>query len=235
MPVIDFHSHILPGIDDGSKDIETSVGMLELSRGQGVDAIVATPHFYAWRDRLDSFLTFRNLAYLDLMEEIMGADLPDIHVGAEVAFFEGISTAEDIRKLTIDGGDVMLLEMPFRPWSERDLDEVLYMAEKRQLTLIMAHIERYMEFRGNRKYINELVQMPVYIQINAESLLDRRLRNKVIKMFERGEADLLGSDCHGLHHRVPELGPGRKVLEDMLGSSFLEAMDEKGARLLGIS
>lgn len=234
MPIIDFHSHILPGIDDGSRNLETSTGMLSISKEQGVDAIAATPHFYAWRDRIDSFLARRNLAYLELMEECMGEDLPDIHVGAEVAFFEGISKAEDITRLTIDGNDVMLLEMPFRPWTTADLDEVAYMVDKRHLTLIMAHVERYMDFRSNRKYIAELIQMPVYIQINAESLLDRKLKGKLIKMFENGEADLLGSDCHGMHHRVPNLADGRRVLKEKLGTAFMEEMDQKGAGLLGL-
>ena len=57
--MIDFHSHILPGIDDGSRSLETSLEMLRLSRKQGVDYIVATPHFYAMKDRTQEFFERR--------------------------------------------------------------------------------------------------------------------------------------------------------------------------------
>ena len=59
MEVIDFHSHVLPGIDDGSRNIETSIEMLRLSRNAGVDRMIATPHFYADEDRIEHFLEKR--------------------------------------------------------------------------------------------------------------------------------------------------------------------------------
>ena len=54
--IIDFHSHVLPGIDDGSDDVATSLAMLEASRAQGVDVVIATPHFYAEKEKMDSYL-----------------------------------------------------------------------------------------------------------------------------------------------------------------------------------
>lgn len=55
MSVIDFHSHILPGIDDGARNLETSLAMLRQVSSQGVDYMIATPHFYASHDRVDAF------------------------------------------------------------------------------------------------------------------------------------------------------------------------------------
>jgi protein-tyrosine phosphatase len=91
MPVIDFHSHILPGIDDGSRDVPTSLEMLHLAAAQGVDWMVATPHFYAWRDRMDDFLRRREEAFAALSSSL-SPELPRILIGAEAAFFPGIST-----------------------------------------------------------------------------------------------------------------------------------------------
>ena len=62
MEVIDFHSHTLPGIDDGSRNVVMSIEMLRLSAGQGVDVIAATPHFYAWKHRIGTFLERRKEA-----------------------------------------------------------------------------------------------------------------------------------------------------------------------------
>ena len=62
MSVIDFHSHVLPGIDDGSRNSEESLGMLQLSASQGIDVMAATSHFYATEERISSFLPVKAIA-----------------------------------------------------------------------------------------------------------------------------------------------------------------------------
>ena len=87
MRVVDFHSHILPNIDDGSKNLETSLRMLTESKRQGVDLMIATPHFYAWQDKMSKFLENRKNAYELVKQQIEQAEepLPEIMLGAEVA------------------------------------------------------------------------------------------------------------------------------------------------------
>ena len=231
MAIIDMHCHILPGVDDGARDVETSLAMLEASRAQGVQYMVATPHFYATRDRVDTFLDRRREAWEPLKSR-MGADYPGIVLGAEVAFFRGISRAERLEALKIEGTDCLLLEMPFRPWSEDDVDEVSEILEKRGYTIILAHIERYLAMRGNADYIGNLLELPVLAQINAESLLDWRQRGKLIKMVRNGQVHLLGSDCHGIHHRPPNLGEGREILRKKTGTEYLDRIDRRSEELL---
>ena len=231
MAIIDMHCHILPGVDDGARDVETSLAMLEASRAQGVQYMVATPHFYATRDRVDTFLDRRREAWETLKSRI-GADYPGIVLGAEVAFFRGISRAERLEALKIEGTDCLLLEMPFRPWSEDDVDEVSEILEKRGYTIILAHIERYLAMRGNADYIGNLLELPVLAQINAESLLDWRQRGKLIKMVRNGQVHLLGSDCHGIHHRPPNLGEGREILRKKTGTEYLDRIDWRSEELL---
>lgn len=231
MAIIDMHCHILPGVDDGARDVETSLAMLEASRAQGVQYMVATPHFYATRDRVDTFLDRRREAWETLTSR-MGADYPGIVLGAEVAFFRGISRAERLEALKIEGTDCLLLEMPFRPWSEDDVDEVSEILEKRGYTIILAHIERYLAMRGNADYIGNLLELPVLAQINAESLLDWRQRGKLIKMVRNGQVHLLGSDCHGIHHRPPNLGEGREILRKKTGTEYLDRIDWRSEELL---
>ena len=231
MAIIDMHCHILPGVDDGARDVETSLAMLEASRAQGVQYMVATPHFYATRDRVDTFLDRRREAW-ETLKFRMGADYPGIVLGAEVAFFRGISRAERLEALKIEGTDCLLLEMPFRPWSEDDVDEVSEILEKRGYTIILAHIERYLAMRGNADYIGNLLELPVLAQINAESLLDWRQRGKLIKMVRNGQVHLLGSDCHGIHHRPPNLGEGREILRKKTGTEYLDRIDWRSEELL---
>ena len=231
MPVLDLHSHVLPGIDDGSPDVETSLEMLRLSAQQGVEAMVATPHFYAWRNRVERFLRRRQRAFEQLAPHLLPG-LPDLYLGAEVAFFEGISEAEMLEELTLEGTNVLLLELPFRPWSGRDLDEVEALIERRDFQVVLAHLERYTMFSENRSLLLELMDMPLQVQINAESLLSWRGRGRLLKWFRNDQAHLLGSDCHGVEHRVPNLGQGREILRKKLGQDILDRIDRAGARLL---
>ena len=233
MPVIDFHSHILPEIDDGSKDLETSLEMLRMSAAQGVTDMVATPHFYASKEGFETYLEKRIHAFETLCAS-RTPDMPRIHLGAEVAFFKGISQAEKIEELAEQTGRILLLEMPFMEWTDRDIQEVERMASCGRYTLMLAHLERYMGMSENKKKLKQLLEFPAVVQINAESLLDWKKRGKLIRMFRKGQAEVLGSDCHGIHHRQPNLANGREVLEKKLGREFLEQMDAQGSRLLRI-
>lgn len=231
--IIDFHTHILPGIDDGSRNIDTSCRMLEQSADQGVECIIATPHFYASREKLDNFLEKRKHAREILDEKLQSLPL-QILTGSEVAFFRGISRAERLDDLTIEGTRVLLLEMPFAPWEASDIDEVEKLTGERNYHVLLAHLERYLDLPGSRQWIEELLELPVSVQINAESLTDWRRRGRLVRMFRDGQAHVLGSDCHGMHHRPPDLAEGRAVLEKKLGHGVLEQIDSYGCGLLGI-
>ena len=148
MGVIDFHSHILPGIDDGSRNVETSIGMLRMCKEHGVDTMIATPHFYADSNTVERFIDSRQKAYDKVMAENM--DIPQIIMGAEVAFFAGISRAEKTDALKVEGTDIMLLEMPFVTWSDSVVQEVRDLIEKRHFHIILAHIERFLSITGCR-------------------------------------------------------------------------------------
>ena len=88
MTITDFHSHILPGIDDGSRCVEESIAMLRMEAEQGITQVIATPHFYPSHHRPEDFLAKRREAEEGLQEARSGQDgLPRVLVGAEVYFF----------------------------------------------------------------------------------------------------------------------------------------------------
>ena len=118
--VVDFHSHILPGVDDGSPNVERSIQMLHKEMEQGIGHVVATPHFYAQHDRPEAFLRDRARAERMLREEMARhPHMPELSVGAEVYFFNGISDSDILSELTIDRKRYILIEMMQPPWPER--------------------------------------------------------------------------------------------------------------------
>ena len=145
--MIDLHTHILPNMDDGSKSVEESEQMLCELKQQGVTTIVATPHFYADRDDPKAFLGDREKAYQRLLMKIQEFDnkneLPEIILGSEVAYFEGMSDCDDLVSLKIEGTKLLLLEKPTIPWNERMISEVVAIYEKTGLVPVIAHIDRY--------------------------------------------------------------------------------------------
>ena len=242
-PIIDLHSHILPKMDDGSSSSDMSIEMLMCAASQGVTYMAATPHFYPQQNSPAEFLARRAKCRARLEESIYevyscgrlpeNIVLPKLLFGAEVAFFPGISNVEHLDQLCILGTNVMLLEMPFCAWNSRMLDEVENIS-RRGISIIIAHLERFYRYQTDRHIIPVLLDMPVTIQINAESLLTWTKRRRIIKMFASGTAQILSSDCHNIDSRPPNLGEGRRVLARKLGPEILENMDRTAAALLNI-
>lgn len=128
--MIDFHTHILPGIDDGSRSADESIQMLRAM--PEVTHVVATPHFYAWENTPERFLRRRTAAWEQLRERLDDT-APDIRLGAEVCYFEGICRSDELHSLCIEGTNVLLLEMPFEKWSSRALHDLLELGHRANL------------------------------------------------------------------------------------------------------
>ena len=229
--VIDFHSHVLPGIDDGSKDVETSLAMLRVMREQNVDICVATPHFYGDRQQLSAFLAQRSMAR-ERLSQHLESGMPQIVLGAEVAFFMALPELDGLESLCIDGTRTLLLEMPFAQWTNLELDVLTRLCLDRDYQVILAHMERYLPLQRNKDIWEHMMLLPVTVQLNAECLLSPWGRGKYLDMFRAGRAHLLGSDCHNLKSRAPNLGAGRRIIEKKLGAMALLHIDDWGSQLL---
>lgn len=229
--VIDFHSHILPKMDDGSKSVEMSLEMLRSARDMGVDTMVATSHFYGYRESVPAFLERREHSYHRLTEALEDG-LPTIHLGAEVAFFSGITELEDLDCLCFQGTKTLLLEMPFAPWTGYELDAVSTLCLDRGFRVVLAHLERFYPLQKDEGILERILALPLWVQINAEALLPFTRRGRWVGMFQTGSAHLLGSDCHNLTSRPPNLRAGRKILGRKAGRETLERIDALGASLL---
>lgn len=230
--MIDFHTHILPAIDDGSRDIDQTVELLHQASGQGIDYILATPHFYASRDSAQRFLKKREESFCKVMElSKQETWMPEIRTAAEVYYFPGIGKADILSKLCMEGSRLLLLEMPFAQWTSgmyRDVEEIL---DKQKLTVMLAHVERYYEFQKDKRIWKDMFELPVYAQINAGSFVKHGKRSFALKFIKAGHQVLIGSDCHNPQIRPSNLKAGRDVISKKLGDSVLEEIDERG-RLL---
>ena len=229
--VIDFHSHILPGIDDGSDSVDTTRTLLEDSAQAGIELMVATPHFYGYRRTLEEFLERRARAW-EKTKPLLGQDTPYVRLGAEVAFYSGLAELEELDRLCIQGSRVLLLEMPFSPWGEYELDVLTSLALDRGIQVVLAHYERYYELQKDPTIHQRVEELPVYLQINAGTLLSWRRRGHWLDWLEQGQAHLLGSDCHNLTNRAPNLGQARELLRRKVGAQVLEKIDHRGSELL---
>ena len=218
----DFHSHVLPGIDDGSDSVETSLGMLARWREQGIDRVCATPHFYAEQDTPERFLRRRQAAFEALTAAAGAQPLPQLRLGAEVRYFPGIAMAEALPELCLSGTSFLLLEMPFIPWTERMLAEVSAIRD-RGIFPVAAHVERYFSF-NSPKLIRRFMDLDIFIQCNAEFFLERRTARKALRFLREEQVHFLGSDAHNLTSRAPNLGPALALMEKKLGPEALERL-----------
>lgn len=228
--MIDFHSHILPGIDDGSSSVQESLSMIEIMKEQGTEIICATPHFYASRSTPERFFEKRKKAYEALIEAAP-AETPAIFTGAEVRFFPGVSRIDGLDKFCLGNTGLLLLEMPFDRWTDHNINEVRELADYSGMTVMLAHYERYQEFTdiGSMEMLKE---HGVLIQTNAENILGFFSGMKAMKLIKSGFIDVLGSDAHNLSSRRPNLGEAYSKIGKKLGSDFLAAFSNYGSELI---
>lgn len=198
--MIDYHTHILPEIDDGAKSVEVSLEMLKILRNQGVKQVIATPHFYAHHEKsVHDFLIKRQIAY----EKIGSPE--DVNLGAEISIERGISELSDIEKLALQGTNLILLEFPYAKYSAWMENEIHNISAKYNLTPIFAHIHRYLEFftKEQMKYI---LQMDAVFQVNNEAFSDFKQRQFVKRLIKERYQIVFGSDCHSFDCRKPNWG-----------------------------
>lgn len=233
--IVDFHTHILPEIDDGSDGVNVSLNMLKILEKQGVTHICATPHYYHSQETVSSFLERRNQSFKKLKSAIccqQSNAKPQILLGAEVSFYSGISQCNELDQLCLSGTKTLLLEMPFSDWNNCQVEEVISLVLERDYRVILAHPERFMGSASYWKHMQKLTSLPIALQIDADSLLAWRNRSKVLELLQQTSYPVLGSDCHDCSRRAAHLKAGRTVIRKKLGSEFLEYIDKVGIALI---
>ncbi len=233
--VVDFHSHILPHVDDGSRSLEDSLQMLRMEARQGVNHVILTPHFYPQQDSPERFLERRAKAWKRLKAAMAKEEgLPKVSLGAEVYFYYGMSQSEALHQLTIEDKRCILLEMPHAPWTESMFQEIAAIKSRLGLTPIIAHIDRYVAPFRTFHIPERLEELPVYVQANGDFFLRKSTAKMALRMLKRGQIHLLGSDCHDKTSRKPNLEDALKVISERLGdeaTAFIGDCQDRVLRL----
>lgn len=231
--LIDFHSHILPQADDGSTGVEMSVSMLEAEAAQHVSCVVATPHFYANHDDPKRFFQRRNRAEEQLRQALSGHNfVPELYMGAEVAYFRGMSESDILPQLCIAGTNYLLVEMPMGSWHSHIYEELLQIHRRQGLVPILAHVDRYLPLFQPYRIMDALEELPAVIQVNADFFLRRTTARTALRLLREGRIHILGSDCHNLDSRPPNLEKAARVIQKHLGSDVLEKIYVNGLKII---
>ena len=228
--MIDWHSHILPEMDDGSRDTAESISMINMLRTQGVGTVIATPHFYANDESVDLFLERRKSAFERLSAELPEGS-PEILLGAEVRYYQGINRMADLKALRIEGTKLLLLEMPMSSWTEYMVRELIEMSGRSSIKVVLAHVERYMALQKQSVW-NRLLESGILMQVNASFFTTFASKRKALSLLREGSVHFVGSDSHNMSSRPPRVGKAFEVIQEKLGENYLKQMNEYGHSLL---
>ncbi len=229
--MIDFHSHILPRMDDGSRSVQESLSLLNALHWQNVENVVATSHYYASQESPERFLGRRQRAFEALSEQLPDNSVPRILLGAEVLYYPGISRMKELGALCTQGTNILLLEMPFSRWTDHMVRELDELARSGEYSLLLAHIERYYS-RQPAAVWDRLLDQGVLMQANADYFLAFRTRRMAFRLLRENRIHLLGSDCHNMSSRAPHMNEAADRIRKALGEKKIREIEELSCDLL---
>lgn len=213
--MVDLHSHIIPNIDDGSRNYEMSVEMLKISKSENVEYICATPHFIPGDkeiDREDYDARWNKLNQLRAVNEINLA----IVKGLELYMHPDIPLYYKQKKIWgINDGNYLLIELPMEQFPVYT-EDVFYELRIMGLRPIIAHPERNLRIIKDTKLLYDLIEQGTYVQINSGSLLGyygKEPKRVAEQLIQAKAVHFLGSDGHSLHSRPPKIKDAFKILE----------------------
>jgi protein-tyrosine phosphatase len=217
--LIDLHSHLLPGIDDGSKDLAMSLAMARMASADGISTIACTPHILpgVYNNNGSAIRS----AVAQLSERIAGAGIPiSLVTGADVHIAPDLDVRlRDGRALTLNNSRYLLLEPPHHVLPPR-LEDLIFGLQAAGYVPILTHPERLSWIEGHYDLIRRLVFSSVFMQITAGSVMGRfgrRPRYWAERMLDEGLCHLLATDAHNIEQRPPRMADARDVVAQRLG------------------
>ena len=226
----DIHCHILPGVDDGARNMEESLWMLNKEYQEGVRHVILTPHF-----RYDMFEPHMNIVtrqFMQLRRAAMniGDEGMRLYLGCELhSSMDMVECLKKGRRLTLAGSRYVLVEFS-------NGDEKNYIEERvRSLLMngfipIIAHVERYKATRNDIGFLTELKDMGAHIQVNADTISGQDgfgAKTFARKVMKHGLLDFVGSDGHRKTERIPEIGKCVAKMEKTMGSEYVKKIFSK--------
>ncbi len=222
--MIDIHSHILYGVDDGSKDEQMTLNMLKIAEQEGIRSIIATPHYITG---VKEYSVSRQELYFNLVKKLVDInDVPiSVYYGNEILLDQFV--LENLKKgkcKTLNSTKYVLVEFPMTnipPYSESEISKLVQNGYKP----IIAHPERNYEFINHPERLDLFIEMGALTQINATSitgLVGKEPQQTANNILKRGQASFVASDSHTDRRRAPRL---QKAYEEVASVLSKEATD----------
>lgn len=229
----DIHTHILPRIDDGAKDVSVSREMLRIESSLGVDKLLLTSHFYPYAESIENFTEKREKSDAMLTESYKEFGIAR-KLASETFFDDILLHFSDLSQLCAEDSSRLLLELPYDRSNARELIRKTDRLMEKYLVLpVVAHIERCAGLARNERAIRELQKNGCLIQMNASYVVDAGSRRHALKLINRGCVDIIASDCHDTGPRPPNLAEAYAVIEDKLGPDDSEWLKKNADFIFG--
>lgn len=198
----DLHTHILPAVDDGAKNAEEALRLIDALSYQGVRNICFTPHFYTHHESMEDFLLRRNTSAKDFLPCV--PEDVNIKLGAEVYVTKYLfSEDRDFTPLCIEGTSYMITEFPYgSEFSDKTMQMITNLRDK-GITPVLPHVERYPHLMKNKRTLEALIYSGVLIQSNAVSFTQFSTKRKLVKLLKDGCIHVLSSDAHSMTRNSP--------------------------------
>lgn len=206
---IDFHTHILPNVDDGAETMHMTARMLQVMEQSHVEAIVATPHYFSLDENPKDFLK--------RVQPVCAAFSQLVHtrvlLGAEVYLERGLLLKEDLADLCIQGTDLLLIELPVSKYRDWMYQTIVNIASIYGVRPVIAHVERILPYISSKE-LNRLMEIPgICFQFNHSAFSNRKALKLLKRLIQEGYLIFLGSDCHDMERRAPTRESGYQEIE----------------------
>lgn len=232
--MIDIHNHILPGIDDGCRNLEESLELAKLAAKEGIRHIIATPHHANGRYQNEAEKVQQAVAQLnqDLSDE--GVTL-QIHAGQEIRVYkELLDDLNEGKLLTLAGSRYMLLEFSSSRVPD-GIEDLLHELSLAGITAIIAHPERNMELSGNLGRLAELINRGALAQMTTHSingLFGRKIQSISLEMCRSNLIHFLSSDAHHPVERPISLQTSATTIINKVGKKTYSYYTENANKVL---
>lgn len=227
--LFDIHCHVIPEVDDGAPDFNEAIKMLKIEYKEGVRTIIATPHFRLGMFETDPERIIEN--FLRLKEEAEKEKCGiDLYLGCEFhANMDMIKYLRDGRARTMAGSRYVLTEFSGRD-DKRYIRERLYSLISHGCRPIIAHIERYSCLRKDISFIEELVNMGAYVQVNAGSItgdMGFGIKHFCRKLLKEQLIHFVGTDAHDVKYRAPRINAAYSYIAKTMGDGYADMIFSK--------
>ena len=229
---VDIHCHILPGVDDGSQTPEETKAMLQKAWDEGIQIMVATPHYHKQRGKNDIELIKKQLLLTRKLAKEVNPKM-QICLGMEIYYGEDVpELLKEGRVVSIRKSRYILVE--FSPGDE--FQYILNAVRKLQMsgnTVIIAHIERYNCLRKDISNVEYLREMGAYLQVNTGSITGsygRSVKKFLREVLKAHLVQLVGTDAHGSERRTPKMQEAYKEVVKRCGEEYADQIFGQNAK-----